>query len=134
MNDMIKNLTPDTIRIRADSCDRNPKLHADDIVLFSDGVAGLSENYWAGNYLYYEGEFKTYYKNKHGCDRIFTRSVYFGSPIGLPDPIEGIHCIVSPMILFRYRHIRRDLLALDIGDSAIRDDNGNIFAVTGLIR
>ena len=59
----------------------------------------------------------------------------WGDVIGLPEPSEGIAYIVSQMVAARVPH-RKDVFSPGTGpkDGAVRDDKGQIVAVTRLIR
>lgn len=59
---------------------------------------------------------------------VITRTA--GSPFGLPD--YGTPCIVSAMVLAACPG-RSGLFAPDTGDTAIRDDRGQVVAVTRLV-
>ncbi len=53
-----------------------------------------------------------------------------GAPTGIPD--EGTPCIVSAMVLSAC-HGFRGVFAPDTGQTAIRDDRGQVVAVTRLV-
>ena len=55
-----------------------------------------------------------------------------GQVAGLPSPQEGVFYIVSSLVF--EASDRSDLLAPDTGKTCVRDSNGNIIAVTRLIR
>lgn len=62
---------------------------------------------------------------------IFRRE--FGETKGLPDELEGVMYLVSSFVLQANQH-RMDILAPDTGPTAIRDDRGQIVAVTRFIK
>jgi hypothetical protein len=58
----------------------------------------------------------------------------YGKIAGLPDPEKGTYLIVSGLVLNVLNGSRPDCLAPDTGQTAIRDDNGNIIAVRRFLR
>ena len=63
---------------------------------------------------------------------VFTRKP--GRVIGLPEPKEGVAYLVSSMVLDNLPEPRDDVYAPDTGKTAERDENGQIIAVTRLIK
>lgn len=62
------------------------------------------------------------------------RKIQQGEIIGLPDPIPAVLFIVSPLVMQaneKAPHKRYDLVSADTGETARRDANGRIVAVTG---
>ena len=57
----------------------------------------------------------------------------FGEVEGIPSPINGTVYIVSALVLGRIVG-RNDCIAPDTGKGAIRNDKGQIIAVTGFVR
>lgn len=58
-------------------------------------------------------------------------STVYGDVVGLPDPKPDTIYIVSALVLGRVE--RPDVFAPDTGPTAIRDEKGNIVAVTRLV-
>ena len=54
--------------------------------------------------------------------------------IGLPDPVPGVCYIVSSMVLDTLKGSRPDVYAPDTGADAIRNVQGHIVAVRGLVK
>ena len=54
----------------------------------------------------------------------------FGEVTGLPDPVKDTIFIVSSLVLGALKGSRPDVVAPDTGPTAIRNDNGQIVAVT----
>lgn len=64
---------------------------------------------------------------------VFVRE--FGEITGLPESAEGVIYITSALVAQEAaKRGRRDVLAPDTGPSAVRDENGHIVAVRGLVR
>lgn len=66
------------------------------------------------------------------------RAQGFGAVTGLPDPVEGVAYVVSAIVLARVKaqfgqYARFDVFAPDTGPDAIRNENGQIVAVQGLV-
>lgn len=57
-----------------------------------------------------------------------------GRVVGLPEPKEGVSYLVSSMVLDNLPELRDDVYAPDTGKTAERDENGQIVAVTRLIK
>ena len=56
----------------------------------------------------------------------------FESIENLPDPEEGVYYIVSRISMDFIPFSREDVFCVDTGPTAIRDDNGQVVAVTQL--
>jgi len=65
-------------------------------------------------------------------DGIPTVTRKLGQVVGLPDPQKGVFFLVSSLVF--EASDRSDLLCPDTGKTCIRDGNGNIIAVTRLIK
>jgi len=57
---------------------------------------------------------------------------HFESIENLPDPEEGVYYIVNRVTMDFIPFNREDVFCVDTGPSAIRDDNGQVIAVTQL--
>jgi hypothetical protein len=57
----------------------------------------------------------------------------FGGVSGLPAPMPGTIFIVSSMVLSALNGARPDVFAPDTGADAVRDSDGKIVAVRGLV-
>ena len=57
---------------------------------------------------------------------------HFESIENLPDPEEGVYYIVNRVTMDFIPFNREDVVCVDTGPSAIRDDNGQVIAVTQL--
>lgn len=57
---------------------------------------------------------------------------HFESIENLPDPEEGVYFIVNRVTMDFIPFNREDVFCVDTGPSAIRDDNGQVIAVTQL--
>lgn len=62
------------------------------------------------------------------------RENVFGEVENLPEPSEDTVFIVSAMVLSTLKGIRPDVVGPDSGPSAIRNEKGQIVAVTGFVR
>ena len=56
----------------------------------------------------------------------------FDSIVNLPDPEDGVYYIVSRICMDYVPYSREDVLCVDTGSSALRDENGQVIAVTQL--
>jgi hypothetical protein len=56
----------------------------------------------------------------------------FDSIVNLPDPEDGVYYIVSRIIMDYVPFKREDVLCVDTGTTALRDENGQVIAVTQL--
>jgi len=56
----------------------------------------------------------------------------FNSIVNLPDPEEGTYYIVSRLTMDFMPFDREDVFCVDTGPSAVRDENGQVVAVTQL--
>ena len=52
--------------------------------------------------------------------------------VNLPDPEEGTYYIVSRLCMDYIPFIREDVFCVDTGPTAVRDENGQVVAVTQL--
>ena len=59
-------------------------------------------------------------------------STQFDEIVNLPEPEEGTYYIVSRITMDYVPYGREDVLCVDSGPTAIRDDNGQVVAVTQL--
>ncbi len=110
----IKNLTPHAIVIRP--------ILGDDVTIHASGtVARVSST--PGKIAQRDDLFV-------GC-RVAGPTTY-GEVEGLPEPADGVVYLVSAMVLVRLSG-RTDVFAPDTGAGAIRNDKGQIVAVTGLV-
>ncbi len=57
---------------------------------------------------------------------------HFEKIVNLPDPEDGVYYIVSRVSMEFIPFDREDVFCVDTGPSAIRDDNGQVVAVTQL--
>lgn len=57
-----------------------------------------------------------------------------GRVVDLPDPVPGVSYIVSSMVLDALKGSRPDVYAPDTGADAIRNVQGHIVAVRGLVK
>jgi len=57
---------------------------------------------------------------------------HFEKIVNLPDPEDGVYYIVSRVTMEFIPFDREDVFCVDTGPSAIRDDNGQVVAVTQL--
>jgi hypothetical protein len=57
---------------------------------------------------------------------------YFKGLGNLPDPEEGTYFIVSRIVMDYIPIFREDVFCVDTGPSAVRDQNGQVIAVTQL--
>lgn len=107
------NLTPHPITLRLPD--------GTDMTLASEGVARVAT---------IPGALRDHY----GIPVPTYASPAYGEVEGLPGPVEGTAYVVSLMVLARCQG-RRDVYAPGTGpvDGAIRDDKGNVVAVTRLI-
>lgn len=56
----------------------------------------------------------------------------FKKLVNLPDPEDGTYYIVSRLCMDYIPFIREDVFCVDTGSTAIRDENGQVVAVTQL--
>jgi hypothetical protein len=56
----------------------------------------------------------------------------FYSIVNLPDPEDGVYFIVSRICMDYVPFNREDVLCVDTGPSALRDENGQVIAITQL--
>jgi hypothetical protein len=56
----------------------------------------------------------------------------FDSIVNLPDPEDGVYYIVSRISMDYVPFNREDVLCVDTGTTALRDENGQVIAVTQL--
>jgi len=56
----------------------------------------------------------------------------FDSIVNLPDPEDGVYYIVSRISMDYVPFKREDVLCVDTGTTALRDENGQVIAVTQL--
>ena len=56
----------------------------------------------------------------------------FKKLVNLPDPEDGTYYIVSRLCMDYIPFIREDVFCVDTGPTAIRDENGQVVAVTQL--
>ena len=57
---------------------------------------------------------------------------HFEQIANLPDPEEGVYYIVSRVVMDFVPFDREDVFCVDTGTTAIRDENGQVVAVTQL--
>jgi hypothetical protein len=57
---------------------------------------------------------------------------HFDKIANLPDPEDGVYYIVSRVVMDFVPFDREDVFCVDTGPSAIRDENGQVSAVTQL--
>lgn len=68
---------------------------------------------------------------------IEVRETRFGEIVGLPEERAGVYCLVSIVVAQANARLlcsRGDLLCVDTGKSAIRDEKKQITAVTGFVK
>ena len=56
----------------------------------------------------------------------------FNSIVNLPEPEEGTYFIVNRIAMDYIPFLREDIFCVDTGPSAVRDENGQVVAVTQL--
>lgn len=57
---------------------------------------------------------------------------HFDKIVNLPDPEDGVYYIVSRIVMDFIPFDREDVFCVDTGPTAIRDENGQVIAVTQL--
>lgn len=57
---------------------------------------------------------------------------HFEKIVNLPDPEDGVYYIVNRIVMTYIPFDREDVFCVDTGPSAIRDENGQVIAVTQL--
>ncbi|MFM1755276.1 MAG: hypothetical protein RL621_180 [Bacteroidota bacterium] len=57
---------------------------------------------------------------------------HFEQIANLPDPEEGVYYIVSRVVMDFVPFNREDVFCVDTGPTAVRDENGQVIAVTQL--
>lgn len=130
------NLTPHDVRIRLPywkdlDHNGNPAPVRGDLVLPSEGVARVSTVTTKTETLFVE-----HTEARGGIAVIPTVRTGYGAVVGLPDPVDGVAYVVSLLVLAALGGTRADVLAPATGpeDGAIRDERGQVFAVTRLVR
>ena len=115
------NLTPHAVRLRTDAANTAPTAAESDIIIASSGVARVAT---------------TPGKEIGSADGValYGRTV-FGEVEGLPAPAPGTIFIVSALVAGRVTG-RDDVFAPGTGpkDGAVRDEKGQIYAVTRLVQ
>lgn len=81
----------------------------------------------------------TEYHHDLEINGVRVRQKFYGSVTGLPDPVDGLTFIVSGLVRDAISvlpaHMRRpDVCAPDTGADAIRNEQGQIVAVRGLVQ
>jgi len=106
---MIKNLTPHPIRVR--------RPDGEEVVFSPEGIVPRVET------------IETPSVEVEGVPTIARR---MGRVVGLPEPCEGVFYLVSSLVFEASE--RTDLICPDTGKTCIRDEHGNIVAVTRFVR
>jgi hypothetical protein len=106
---MIKNLTPHSVKVK--------RPNGEEVIFPPEGIVPRVE---------------TIETPSESVEGIPTVTRKMGQMVGLPDPCEGVFYLVSSLVFEASE--RTDLLAPDTGKTCVRDEKGNIVAVTRLIR
>jgi len=125
---MVKNLTPHPVRVRIkrfstlphydeEGWMEPPPFWEEDVIFPPEGIVPRVET------------IETPSTEVEGIPTVTRKT---GRVVGLPEPQEGVFFLVSSLVFEASE--RTDLLAPDTGKSCIRDEHGNIVAVTRFVR
>lgn len=126
----IVNLTPHALRFRRNEANPHPEPDTDDLVI--QPRRGADGKVWAARV----GTTPGGPDGTIECIRVFNRTI-FGVVEGLPGPVEDTIYVVSAMVAGRPEVTNRnDVFYPGTGpdDKTIRTAEGQIFAVTRLVR